>query len=232
MWADLIPAPVHPPAVYQTDDWMLQTSFPALFFNISGEWTDSALNATTPVGLIWKVEPSMSTEVFYYATVSSNCTCFHFYLYNPPLIGVKVAYETIVIFLSLLQHFRHPLDQSSQAVETENVYHLFTHYNHSGIAGYLRFVQFCQSANISYAFVNANGRSRFSPSTAVCFPGECTNNLGMHCIHNYEVKVLLTVGEYQPSPSQNMSIDASFNSHGLLEVNITIEGSPGEYATV
>ena len=40
------------------------------------------------------------------------------------------------------------------------------------MAGYLRFVQFCQSANISYAFVNASGYSRFSPPTTVCFPGE------------------------------------------------------------
>lgn len=173
MWAGAIPAPVHPPAVYLTDDWMIQTYSPALFYDISGEMTDTVINATTPLGLIWKVEPSNSTEVLYYATVSSSCQCFykrihHFYV-------ADIVYETIsfgACLLSPLQHFRHPFDQGGISLEIENVYHLFTHYNHSGMAGYLRFVQFCQSANISYAFVNASGYSRFSPPTTVCFPGE------------------------------------------------------------
>ena len=90
MWAGVIPAPVHPPAVYLTDDWMIQTHSPALFYNISGEMTDSVANATTPVGLIWKVEPSNSTEVLYYATVSSSCKRFthHF-------LVVDIVHETI-----------------------------------------------------------------------------------------------------------------------------------------
>ena len=174
MWAGVIPAPVHPPAVYLKDDWMIQTHSPALFYNISGEMTDTVTNATTPIGLIWKVEPSNSTEVLYYATVSSSCKCFYTSL---SCFGHSTWNNIICCLLSPLQHFRHPFDQGSISLEIENVYHLFTHYNHGGVAGYLRFVQFCQSANISYAFVNASGYSRFSPPTTVCFPGEFTTEV-------------------------------------------------------
>ena len=79
MQVGAIPAPVHPPAVYLADDWMLQTYYPALFYDISGEGPNTVVNATNPVGLIWKVEPLNSAEVLYYPTVSSHYyMCFHY----------------------------------------------------------------------------------------------------------------------------------------------------------
>ena len=84
MPAGAIPAPVHPPAVYLTDDWMLQTRYPALFYNISEERPNTVLNATTPVGLIWKVEPTDSTEVLYYPTVS-----LYYYMRSHYIVAVN-----------------------------------------------------------------------------------------------------------------------------------------------
>ena len=84
---------MHPPAVYLTDDWTIQTHSPALFYDISGEMTDTVINATTPIGLIWKVEPSNSTEVLYYATVSSSCKCFYKRIHHVHV--VDIVYETL-----------------------------------------------------------------------------------------------------------------------------------------